>query len=219
MQNPSQIRYSKLIFVFVILFTGITSVPSQTYKTVDEAEGLLPGTKAPAFTATDTDGKDYSLEEALAKGPVVMIFYRGYWCPHCNRHLAGIQDSLGFIYEKGASIIAVSPEKPEYLNETKEITGSEFTLLYDEGYRIANAYDVSFLPAQRKLMKYNTFTKASLKESHSDESQRLPIPATYIINTEGLITWRQFDPNYKNRSTVKEIIQALSEIQLENDSK
>ena len=219
MYNPNQIRYSKLIFAFVILFTVITSALSQTYKTVDDAKGLLPGSNAPLFVARDADGKDYSLVEALADGPVVVIFYRGYWCPHCNRHLARIQDSLGLIYEKGASVIAVSPEKPEYLNETKEITGSEFTLLFDEGYRIANAYDVSFLPAQRKLMKYNTFTKASLKESHSDESQRLPIPATYIINQEGLITWRQFDPNYKNRSTIKEIIQALSEIQLENESK
>jgi len=61
-------------------------------------------------------------------------------------------------------------------------------------------------------------TNAGLKETHSDESQRLPIPATYIIIKEGLITWRQFDPNYKNRSTVKEIIQAISEIHLENDS-
>jgi len=218
MQKPNHIIYNKLILAFVILFTGFNSVSAQTYNTADEAEGLLPGINAPTFTATDADGMEYSLQKALKMGPVVMIFYRGYWCPHCNRHLARIQDSLGLIYEKGASVIAVSPEKPEYLIETKEITGSEFTLLYDEGYRIANAYGVAFLPTHRQLMKYNTFTKASLKKSHSDDSQRLPIPATYIINGEGMITWRHFDPNYKKRSSVNEIIQVLSKITHENDN-
>ncbi len=192
---------TKRIFQLLILLIIFQSTAAQTYKTADDAQGLLPGTKAPVFTAMDSDGNNYSLKKALESGPVVMIFYRGFWCPHCNRHLSSIQDSLELIYETGATVIAVSPEKPEYLNETKEITGSEFTLLYDESYRISDAYDVAFLSSKKNLMKY-----------HSDDSQRLPIPATYIINEDGLITWRHFDPNYKKRSTVKDIIQALTKI-------
>ena len=101
-------------------------------------------------------------------------------------------------------------KKPELLGETRKKTGSEYIFLYDEGYRIADAYDVNFLPGQKVIFKYNTFLHANLKESHSDDSQRLPIPATYIVDSEGTIIWRQFDPNYKNRSNVADIINALT---------
>ncbi|MFC2115973.1 peroxiredoxin-like family protein [Bacteroidota bacterium] len=197
------------IALFSIQLLAFASISAQNFRSVDEAVGLKPGVTAPMFEAIDADSNGYSLAEALESGPVVIIFYRGIWCPYCNRHLGLIQDSLQFIYEKGATVVAISPEKPEYLEMTREKTGSEFTLLYDEGYRIADAYDVTFLPEQRTTVKYNTFMGAKLKEAHSDDSQRLPIPATYIVNQNGLITWRQFDPNYKKRSNVSEIVKAL----------
>ncbi len=89
------------------------------------------------------------------------------------------------------------------------MTGAEFSLLYDEGYEISDAYDVTFTPTKSKLVIYNTALGANLKETHSDDSQRLPIPATFIINRQGTIVWRQFNPDYKKRSTVKEIIENL----------
>ena len=90
-----------------------------------------------------------------------------------------------------------------------EKTGADFTLLYDEGYSISDAYDVTFRPDSITLFKYNTMLHGLLKQSHSDESERLPIPATYVIDRDGKIIWRQFDPDYKNRSTVAEIVKAL----------
>jgi len=200
----------RVIFI-VVLVLLMNKVFTQDYKGVHEAKGLEVGRKAPMFKAVDADGIEYSLSKALESGPVVMIFFRGQWCPVCNRHLGQIQDSLRFIYETGATVVAISPEKPEYLEMTKNKTGAEFTILYDEGYRIANAYDVTFLPEQRLIFKYNTFLDAKLKESHSDDSQRLPIPATYIVNQEGIIVWRQFDPNYRNRSSVTDIVKVFSE--------
>ena len=194
----------------IFLITTAATISAQDYKTVYEAEGLQAGVSAPMFKAIDADNQDYSLENALKEGPVVLIFYRGHWCPHCNRHLIRIQDSLDLIYELGASVIAISPEKPEYLEKAREETGSEFALLYDEGYRISDAYDVTFLPKKKQTMKYNTFTEAELKKAHSDDSQRLPIPATYIIDQDGIITWRHFDPNYKARSSVADILKVLS---------
>ena len=194
------------ILIPVFLF-GMAA--AQEYRPVEETSGLEVGSLAPMFTASDADMQEYSLENALLDGPVVLIFYRGYWCPVCNRHLSKIQDSLNFIYEKGASVIAVSPEKPVYLEKIREKTGSEFTLLYDEAYRISDAYDVTFLPNRNQLRKYNTFLGANLKETHSDDSQRLPIPATFIIGKDGKIKWRQFDHDYRNRSLVSEILKGL----------
>jgi peroxiredoxin len=203
-----------MIRKFFLSLLLILAIPltAQEFKTVEEAEGLQVGTEAPVFKALDADSNEYDLGQALNSGPVVMIFYRGYWCPHCNKHLSLIQDSLDFIHAEGASVIAISPEKPVYLEKIREKTGSEFTLLYDEWYRISDAYDVTFLPSQNKIRKYNTFMGANMTETHSDETNRLPIPATYIIDQNGKIAWRQFDPNYKNRSMVGEILNALSEL-------
>ncbi|MBN2775863.1 MAG: AhpC/TSA family protein [Prolixibacteraceae bacterium] len=197
-----------------ILFTFLTALImtqgfSQTYKNVNEAKGLEVGTKAPLFTAVDAENTTFDLADALEKGPVVIIFYRGHWCPVCNKHLGQIQDSLSLITEKGATVVAISPEKPEYLEKMEEKSGVKFSLLYDEDYKISDAYDVTFLPDTKQIVLYNTMLNAKLKESHSDDSQRLPIPATYIINTEGKVVWRQFDPDYKNRSTVKDILNNL----------
>ena len=200
--------YKSLITLVLILASTLYS-SAQTEKNIKDVHGLEVGQKAPNFTAVDAENKTFSLEKALKEGPVVLIFYRGFWCPVCNKHLSTLQDSLKFIESTGARVIAVSPEKPEYLDKMADKTGAEFTLLYDEGYKIANAYDVTFKPSALTLFTYNNALGAKLKQTHSDDSQQLPIPATYIVNQEGVIIWRQFDPNYKNRSTVQGILEAL----------
>jgi len=178
----------------LILLTLIMSqnMFSQNTRNAEEAKGLTIGSVAPLFKALDADSNEFNLSEALTKGSVVLIFYRGFWCPICNKHLGQIQDSLKLITDSGATVIAISPEKPEYLEN-----------------KISDAYDVTFTPSGSTLLLYNTALGAKLKETHSDDSQRLPIPATYIISKEGTIVWRQFDPNYKNRSTVDEILKNL----------
>ncbi|MFO7830041.1 MAG: peroxiredoxin-like family protein [Bacteroidales bacterium] len=199
----------KRILVIISITMIMTQGFSQTYKDASEAKGIAVGTKAPLFTAIDAESSTFVLADELKKGPVVVIFYRGHWCPVCNKHLGQIQDSLSLITDKGATVVAVSPEKPEYLEKMEEKTGEKFRLLYDEGYKISDAYDVTFLPDKKQIVLYNTMLNAKLKETHSDDSQRLPIPATYIIDTEGKIVWRQFDPDYKNRSSVKDILNNL----------
>jgi len=190
---------------------SINTAQSQADRSVEEAQGIMVGTKAPMFTAIDADSNPFVLSDEIKKGPVVIIFYRGFWCPVCNKHLASMQDSLKLIEATGARVIAISPEKPEYLDKMAEKTKAEFTLLYDEGYKIADAYDVTFAPSGMQIFTYNVALGAKLKKTHSDDSQRLPIPATYIVNEDGLIIWRQFDHNYKKRSSVKEIIKALED--------
>jgi len=196
-----------LIFIIIIMTANVVS--GQEFKSVKEAHGLSVGAKAPEFSALDADSNIFYLKEALKDGPVVAIFYRGAWCPVCNKHLSTLQDSLLLIEAEGARVIAISPEKPDYLNKMAKKTKAEFTLLYDENYKVANAFDVTFKPGRAELFTYNVILGADLKNTHSNRSQRLPIPATFIIDQNGIIIWRQFDPDYHNRSTVKDIIEAL----------
>ncbi len=190
----------------------VAQANSQTTRSVNDAKGLTVGEKAPDFTAIDSDSVSFSLANQLKSTPVILIFYRGYWCPVCNKHLAQIQDSLQFITDKGVSVIAISPEKPEFLEKMADKSGAAFKLLYDEGYKIANAYDVTFTPKTTETFLYNTVLGANLKETHSDDSQRLPIPATYLVDKNGTIAWRQFNPDYKKRSSVSEILKAIEEL-------
>jgi len=201
----------KITLLTIIAVMAINTMKSQTEKSVKDAHGINVGESAPMFKAIDADSNQFFLGDAIKNGPVVIIFYRGFWCPVCNKHLGSIQDSLKLIEAAGAKVIAVSPEKPEYLDKMAEKTKAEFTLLYDEDYKIAEAYDVNFNPSSMQLFTYNVILGGKLKNTHSDDSQRLPIPATYIVNEKGEIIWRQFDHDYKKRSSVKDILNVLED--------
>lgn len=192
-----------------ILSIGFSCKAQDNLKTVNDAKGLEVGHVVENFTAIDVNNNPVSLEKTLEKGPVVLIFIRGQWCPVCNRHMNTIQDSLKYIQEKGAQVVVISPEKPEFIEKTIEKSKAEFIVLYDEGQKISDYFDVTFNPDGKTKAIYNTVLGAKLKESHTDDSERLPIPATFIIDKYKKIIWRQFDPDYKSRSTVKEIIEAL----------
>lgn len=199
-------RIKKSLLLFILLFSFQSIVKAQGYKSVSEVKGLPVGAKVPMFTAEDQFGNNYKLSEALKKGPVVLLFYRGQWCPVCNRHLSELKDSLQLIYNMGASVIAISPEKPDYLKKTEKKTKATFTLVYDKDYSIGIGFDVIFEPGQKEINMYNSRLDANLDQSQSDNSNRLPVPATFIINQSGKIVWRQFNPDYKIRADVKDII-------------
>lgn len=178
-------------------------------RSAEDAKGLQIGEVVPDFTTEDLYGKSWQLYAALEKGPVVIVFYRGQWCPICNSHLKQLQEGLSLVEAKGVTVVAVSPERPEYLKRTQEKTGAQFPLLYDEGYRISNLFDVSFTPDTKTIFTYNTILGANFKVANTDDSGRLPIPATYIIGTNRRIVWRHFDPDYKKRSSVEDILANL----------
>nr|WP_315166398.1 peroxiredoxin family protein [uncultured Flavobacterium sp.] len=179
-------------------------------KKIKEVNGLKVGEIAPNFTASDIYDNKYILSDALSKGEVVLIFIRGQWCPFCNKHLKEIQENLPSIYKKGATVVVVSPEKSEFIKKTIEKTGAEFTVLYDKDYTIAKAYDVLFKPKAILRTMYNVVLGAKLKESHSDDSEQLPVPATFIVSKDGKVKWRQFNPNYTKRSQINDILDNLN---------
>jgi peroxiredoxin len=94
------------------------------------------------------------LKDLLKKGKVVLVFYRGYWCPFCNKELTRLNDSLQFITEKGATVVAVTPEKPENIDSTVNRTKATFSILYDEGMKIMKAYDVAFEVQENVATRY-----------------------------------------------------------------
>ena len=174
-----------------------------------EPKGLKVGEKVADFEAKDLHDEKFQLTEALKEGPLVIIFYRGQWCPFCNKHLKELESKLEKIYDQNAKVVAISPEKSDFLKRTADKTKASFRLLHDEGYQISNLFDVTNETGTMERFMVNTMLGAKLKKANTDESQRLPIPATFIIDQDQKIVWRHFDPNYKKRSKVSDIIANL----------
>jgi peroxiredoxin len=176
------------------------------------AQDTLPlFSKAPLFEAIAADGHKVSLRELLKKGPVVISFYRGQWCPYCNRHMSNLQDSLPIITAAGATLVAITPEKNTEIEKTIHKTGASFSIVYDEGHKIMDAYQVTFkVDGFKNLLHFAEGVNINKASGNSDNV--LPVPATYIIATDGRIVGRHFDTDYTIRMPVKAILEVLKTI-------
>lgn len=171
-------------------------------------EGLFIGSKAPDFKAKDQNGNEVRLKDLLKKGKVVLVFYRGQWCPYCNRELSRIQDSIQLIKDKNAMVVAVSPEKQESITATVEKTKAEYPVLYDEGLKIMKAYDVEFEVPENTITRYRN-ANIDIEKNNGANGKYLPVPAVYIIDGESTVTYRFFETDYKKRPWVKDLLNNL----------
>ena len=193
----------KLIFLLSLVLLNTTLLAQE------KPEGLFINSKAPDFKTSDQYGNEIRLKDVLKDSVVVLIFYRGQWCPYCNKQLKKLEDSLQLIKEKGARLIAITPEKPEFISTTIEKTKASFPLLYDKEMKIMKAYGVAFEVDERTVSRYkNADIDLVTANGHKDKVY-LPVPAVYIINKEGTIVYRFFDTDYKKRATVEAILENL----------
>lgn len=171
--------------------------------------GLKSGVTAPEFSAMDNSGKKLDLQALLKKHKsVVLFFYRGQWCPYCNKHIQQLQDSLQVLTSKGAYIIGVTPETGENINKTIEKTHASFSIIQDKDYKIMKAYDVNYVMDAGMVGKYKSHG-VDLEQNNGNTDHVLPVPATYIINKTGKITYVQFDKDYRKRPSVAAIAKEL----------
>lgn len=194
-----------LKYISVILFTLIaTFVNAQN----DTFNILKAGDKAPLIKALSYNNTTIDLVEMLKNGKVVLVFYRGAWCPYCNKHMSNLQDSLNLILNKGASVIAISPEVEKSIEKTISKTKASFNIIHDSAYVIMKNYGVAFKVSESTVKKYKLFG-IDLEESNGNKDNVLPVPATVIINQDGTIGYIHFDENYKKRLGIKEIVNHL----------
>ncbi|MCM1971281.1 MULTISPECIES: peroxiredoxin-like family protein [unclassified Streptomyces] len=174
------------------------------------ARAVKAGDTAPAFTLPDQTGRKVSLAESLARGSVVLTFYRGGWCPYCNLQLRSYQQSLGEFRALGAQLIAISPQTPDHSLSTAEKNELEFSVLSDEGNTTARAFGLLFEVDEAMRETYLQVGSDPLAYNGGDRrSWELPAPATYVINPDGRILFAQVHGDYRRRTEPAEIIQAL----------
>lgn len=166
------------------------------------------GQTAPNFTLSDAQGKPKSLKELLKNGSVILTFYRGGWCPYCNLQLRAYQKVLPEFEQLGATLVAISPEQPDSSLSTTQKNSLKFEILSDPNNLVAKSYGIVFKLPQPLVELYEKFG-IDLKTSQGNSANELPIPATYVIDKNGKITYAFLDVDYKKRAEPSEIIQAL----------
>lgn len=171
----------------------------------EEVSPLSVGSHVPSARLTNTQGTALDLGGEVAKKPTVLIFYRGGWCPFCNRQLAGLQGIAKDLQDNGYQLLAVSPDRPEELVKSTQKQSLEYTLLSDSDASVVKAFGLAFKVSDEIHRKYIGF-KIDIEKASGEKHHILPVPAVYILGTDGVVKFVHFDPNYKNRMDPAEIL-------------
>jgi len=208
-----RVRQARIVlFLLPIVIVSLAPLLSWGADSVaDTAEAVEPlevGDKIPDLKLTDAGSSEFDLTREVAKKPVALVFYRGGWCPYCNAQLTDYQKTERGLIDLGYRIVAISPDNPEHLAKTKTEQELTYTLVSDSKMEAAKAFGVAFqLPEDvidKYLNQYNLDLKAYSGESH----HQLPVPAVFLIGTDGTILYRHYDPDYKKRLSGEELVKA-----------
>jgi peroxiredoxin len=171
-------------------------------------DALKAGDTAPEFTLQDADGNSVSSRVLLARGPLVATFYRGVWCPYCNYDLQALEEVRFEIEARGASLVAISPQTPTNSRKSQRDNKLGFPILSDAGAAVAAAFGLRFaLPAD--LIEVYTQFGNDLPKINDDPAWVLPMPARYVIETDGVIAYAEVNPDYTRRPDPSELLPVL----------
>ena len=175
------------------------------------AKALNEGSIATDFTLPNAKGEQTQLNKLLKKGPVVLNFYRGGWCPFCNLEFKSLHDIMPQIEQRGATLVGVSPELPDSTLNTIEKHQLKFEVLSDVGNKLARQYGLVMSVPEIVRPLYLEWG-LDLPQFNGEETWELPIPATYVINTDSKIVAAYVNINYTERMEPTDIIKALDSI-------
>ena len=173
-----------------------------------QKNALQVGDKIENFILPNHLGKNIELADLLDKGPVVVSFYRGAWCPYCNLELKALNDFLPQFKTKSAQLVAISPQLPDQTLTTAQKNELEFDVLSDVGNKVAQQFGLLFTLDKRIQELYTGFG-IDFEHTYGDKTYQLPLPATYVINQEGVITYAFLNEDYTLRAEPSDVMSAL----------
>ena len=192
---------------------GVDETIAQAKAFQEGANALNLDQNAPRFELPNQHGEQVLLDELLAKGPVVITFYRGSWCPYCNLQLKALQSRLPEIHALGAQLVAISPQAPDGSMSENDIRNMDFVVLSDQNADVAASYGVAWQVPAFLLDHMLEDRGLDLESLNNGNGSILPIPATFVLDSEGKVTWRYVDVDYRTRSEPQDIINALKALQ------
>ena len=172
------------------------------------ASSPLPGEPMPPFVLPDERGNLVSLEDLIRKGPVAIAFNRGHWCPYCRLNTTALRQAQNEVAAAGAQIVAILPDRQKFTNVLKEDSKATFPILtdMDNGYAMSLNLVMWVGTEMQGLMPK---AGVNLPLIQGNDAWMLPIPATFVVGTDGIIKARHVDPDYRRRIEIDDLLAAL----------
>ena len=168
---------------------------------------LAVGVTAPAFVVRNADGTDRKFDPKQLKKPVILIFYRGGWCPYCNAHLGALKKAEPELLRMGYELYFLSADRPEILFSSLKEPDIHYTLLSDARMSAARAFGLAYRLDDATMEKYKSYG-IDLEAASGETHHELPIPAVYIIDRKGTIRFAHANPDYKVRLAPEPLLEA-----------
>ena len=195
----------KSLTIFIILLSTLVGGFAQIAESAEDISPLMISEKIPGMELIDLEGGVVNVMDVIKDKPSIFLFYRGGWCPYCNRHLSAVGEVEDQIKDLGYQIIGISPDSPDNLNITAEKGSLKYGLLSDASGAFTSAMGLAFQAPERygqRLEKY----------SGGQNSGILPVPAIYIIDTDGTILFQYVSPDYKQRMSSELLLDVLKSL-------
>lgn len=174
-----------------------------------DTKPLKVGTAAPDADLTTIKGTAIKLATQLNGKPAVLVFYRGGWCPFCNVHLSELGQIADEVKAKGVQIIGISPDTPAELEKSIGKNKITYTLLSDSKADAMRKFGIAFRVDDETFNMYRDRFNLDLEKASGEKHHYLPVPAVFVINAKGIITFAYSNPDYKVRLKGQEILKAL----------
>src|SRR6266446_8743558 len=171
---------------------------------------LKVGDHAPAIVLRNAKGEIVDITALRKKGPVIITFYRGGWCPYCNLELKAFQEILPEIKAVGASLVAISPEKPDETLSTAEKNALCFEVLSDVGQKVGRAFGLVYEFTSELRGAYQGFSLDIPARNGAPSEWALPVSATYVIDRTGIIIFAYKDVDYRDRVDPQDVLEVLT---------
>ncbi|MEI8644063.1 peroxiredoxin-like family protein [Pseudoalteromonas sp. Hal040] len=197
--------------LFVLSSHVIAATATNIAESAEKVSPLLPGLTVPNVELKDQYGKTVSLAERFKEKTTVLIVYRGGWCPYCSKQLASVQKIEKELANLNAQLIAVSPDSPEKLAETK-ITAPSYQLLSDDSLTLAQTLGLAFYLDDKTAKIYRNKLGVNFVSLEGEAKVALPVPAVFVIDTNGLVHFQYANPNYKVRLTEDLLLAAVKSV-------
>lgn len=173
-----------------------------------EEKSIKVGDAFPSFSLPNANNQIINSNELLKSGKMIVAFYRGSWCPYCNLELAALQKALPKIKNKNATLVAISPQSPDYSLTTVEKHNLEFEVLTDDKNVLASKIGISF-KLQNFIVPVYESIGIDVPKHNGNNENTLPVPAVYVVNKNGIVEYKFVDTNYVNRVDIDKLLNEL----------
>lgn len=222
MKTPVSVIKTALTVLLITLFIGCSNNKDvrsyQVPATAEDIHPLLVGAEIPELTLRNSKGDPVDLNAVISNKPTVLLFYRGGWCPVCNMQLSGIKTIESELVRLGYQFIGISADRPEKIRNTIKKHDQKYLLLSDNKMTGAKAFGIAFKVDEKTLNKYKEYG-IDLEDASGETHHILPVPAVFVIGTDGIIKFEYINPDYRVRLDPEVLLAAAKAVKRSNNKK